>query len=87
MKLTSGAVECLSTPSQQNRLFWVVRLQIDQNVTTTNACKLIGFAATVELRSLRAICVGNKELPQLPQARGGMSGQGQQERMHATERQ
>ena len=31
--------------------------------------------------------VGDEELPQLPQARGGMSEQEQQERMHATERQ
>ena len=31
--------------------------------------------------------VGNKELPQLPQVRGGMSRQQQQVRMHATERQ
>ena len=31
--------------------------------------------------------VGNKVLPQLPQVRGRMSGQKQQERMHATERQ
>ena len=31
--------------------------------------------------------VGNKKLLQLPRARGGMSGQEQQERMHATERQ
>ena len=31
--------------------------------------------------------VGNKKLPQLPRARGGMSGQEQQERMHVTERQ
>ena len=31
--------------------------------------------------------VGNKKLPQLPRVRGGMSGQEQQERMHATDRQ
>ena len=33
------------------------------------------------------MAVGNKELvPHLPQVRGGMSGQEQQERMHVTER-
>ena len=31
-------------------------------------------------------CVGNEKSQQLPPARGGMSGQEQQERMHATER-
>ena len=32
-------------------------------------------------------CVGNKKLPQAPRARGGMSGQEQQERMRASKRQ
>ena len=31
--------------------------------------------------------VGNKKLPQLPQARGGMSGQEQQERLRVIEKQ
>ena len=45
----------------------------------------LGWA--VEISHMSWTHVGNKMLPQLPQAHGGMSGQKQEERVHATERQ
>ena len=49
------------------------------------SCELASPEVTRD--QLCAVNVGNKTLPHLPRARGGMSGQEQQERMHVTERQ
>ena len=83
---------------QQSRLDISSDESISDKLKRKELCRLVNvtcFALTVPLltssqwghASTTLPPVGNKKLPQLPRARGGMSGQEQQERMHAPERQ
>ena len=57
------------------------------HLRTPSLDKINGSSSFIDSTTLHLMSVGNNSLPQLPRVCGGMSGQQQQERMHATKRQ